>query len=60
MAKLKEKRVMVAVSESTKNKVAKKLAGTGFTIGWFFDESAKEMLKPYNGKSSIIINQVKK
>lgn len=44
----KDKRVMVAVKESTKNKVAKRLAGTGFTIGWFFDVSANEMLKPEN------------
>lgn len=46
MAKQVEKRVMVAVKESTRNKVAKKVAGTPTTIGEFFEEAAKEKLKP--------------
>lgn len=45
MKKTVTQRSMVAVRTSTKNDVAKKVAGTPVTIGEFFDEAAKEKLK---------------
>lgn len=40
------KKVPVKIDPVIKNKVAKKVAGTNTTIGEFFEEAAKEKLKP--------------
>ena len=36
----------ISVDKSVKTKVEKKIAGTNTTIGQFYDEAAKEKLKP--------------
>lgn len=38
----------VKVTEATKNKVAKAVVGSKWSIGSFFDEAAKRFLKDFN------------
>lgn len=46
MQSVKERKPLVRVDPTIKKKVEKKVAGTKTTIGEFYDDAAKEKLKP--------------